>query len=570
VTQHDQRKKRVLAGRYEIDTVLGQGGMAKVFKGTDRVLGRTVAVKVLSPQFSGDDNFVSRFRREAQSAAGLNHPNIVSVYDTGNQNDVHYIVMEYIEGRTLRDVIRQEGPIHPHRAIEVGEALARALAAAHQAGLVHRDVKPGNIMFTRDGEVKVTDFGIARTSSGDTLTQTAAVLGTASYLSPEQAQGTSVDARSDIYSVGCVLYEMLTGRPPFTGDSPVSIAYKHVKEDPVPPARMNPDIPASLEAVVMKCMAKNPDNRYQTAQELREDLERLSEGLPTLATPVLPGQSTEVLTRSGGPTETAVMTGVPPDEQPGRRSRWPAILLILLLLAILGVGAFFLVRALLPQPTEAVPVPNVVGEREDDAVDILEEAGFQVEVERDFNPEERPGVVFEQDPAAGEEVDANSTVTITVSRGAEPEAVPGVIGLTQEEAEAAIQDAGFQVGQVTPRESEEEEGTVIDQDPGEGEEARPGSAIDLVVSSGPATVAVPNVICMDVDDAQAEIESANLDFEYTGTRFSEECPQETVAEQNPPPNQQVEVGTTVRVKESRGPAPTPPPTPTPTITIPTP
>jgi eukaryotic-like serine/threonine-protein kinase len=570
VTQHEQRKKRVLADRYEIDTVLGQGGMAKVFLGTDRVLGRTVAVKVLSPQFAGDDNFVSRFRREAQSAAGLNHPNIVSVYDTGNQNDVHYIVMEYIEGRTLRDVIREEGPLHPQRAIEVGEALARALAAAHEAGLVHRDVKPGNIMFTRDGEVKVTDFGIARTSSGDTLTQTAAVLGTASYLSPEQAQGTSVDARSDVYSVGCVLYEMLTGRPPFTGDSPVSIAYKHVKEDPVPPARLNPDIPSPLEAVVMKCMAKNPENRYQTANELREDLERLSQGLPTLATPVLPGQSTEVLTRSGGPTETAVMTGVPPDERPGRRSRWPAILLILLLLAILGVGAFFLVRALLPAPAEAVPVPDVVGEREDDAVDTLEEAGFEVQVEREHNPDERPGFVFEQDPAAGDEVDANSTVTITVSRGAEPEAVPGVVGLTQAEAEAAIQEAGFQVGQVAPRESEEDEGTVIEQDPGEGEEARPGSAINLVVSSGPATVTVPNVICQDIDEAQATITDAGLGFDVTGSRFSTDCPEPgTVAEQNPVGGAEVQRGTTVRVKESSGPPP-PSPTPTPTITIPTP
>jgi eukaryotic-like serine/threonine-protein kinase len=568
VTRHDQRKKRVLADRYEIDTVLGQGGMAKVFKGTDRVLGRTVAVKVLSPQFSGDDNFVSRFRREAQSAAGLNHPNIVSVYDTGDQNDVHYIVMEYIEGRTLRDVIRQEGPIHPQRAVEVGEALARALAAAHEAGLVHRDVKPGNIMFTRDGEVKVTDFGIARTATGDTLTQTAAVLGTASYLSPEQAQGTSVDARSDIYSLGCVMYEMLTGRPPFTGDSPVSIAYKHVKEDPVPPARLNPDIPAPLEAVVMKCMAKNPENRYQTAQELREDLERLSQGLPTLATPVLPGQSTEVLTGSG-PTETAVMTGVPPDERPGR-NRWPAILLVILLLAILGVGAYFLVRALLPTPAEAVRVPDVVGEREDDAVETLEDAGFEVDIERDFNPDERPGFVFEQDPQAGDEVDANSTVTITVSRGEEPEAVPGVVGMTQAEAEAAIVDAGFQVGQVTPRESEEEEGTVLEQDPGEGEEARPGSAIDLVVSSGPATVAVPDVLCQDIDDAQAEIESANLDFDVTGSRFSSQCPDPgTVAEQNPPAGAEVQPGTTVRVKESNGPPP-PSPTPTPTITIPTP
>ncbi|HEX5947946.1 MAG TPA: Stk1 family PASTA domain-containing Ser/Thr kinase, partial [Actinomycetota bacterium] len=416
-----ERPKRVLAGRYEIDSLLGQGGMARVFRGNDRVLDRTVAIKVLSPQFADDDQFVTRFRREAQAAAGLNHPNIVSVYDTGDQGDVHFIVMEYIEGRTLRDVIRGEGPLLPERGAEIGEAVARALSTAHQAGLVHRDIKPGNIMLTRDGEVKVMDFGIARTSTGDTLTQTAAVLGTASYLSPEQAQGHSVDARSDLYSLGCVLYEMLTGRAPFIGDSPVAIAYKHVKEDPVPPSHLNPDVPPTLDAVVMKCMAKNPANRYETAEELRADLERARRGLPTLATPVLAGDATAVVTGPVDAGETAVMTGVPPDEQEGGRRRWLIAIGVIVALAALGLAAFFLVRSLLPPPTELVPVPGVVGQPEDEAVETLEEAGFSVQVDEQFDPEVRRGLVSSQDPPADERVEEGSEVSLVVSRGPPPE-----------------------------------------------------------------------------------------------------------------------------------------------------
>ena len=558
----DERRKRVLAGRYEIESLLGQGGMARVFRGTDRVLGRTVAIKVLSPQFAGDEQFVARFRREAQAAAALNHPNIVSVYDTGDQGDVHFIVMEYVEGRTLRDVIRNEGPLLPERGTEIAEAVARAVSSAHQAGLVHRDIKPGNIMLTRDGEVKVMDFGIARTSTGDTLTQTAAVLGTASYLSPEQAQGLPVDARSDIYSLGCVLFEMLTARAPFAGDSPVAIAYKHVKEDPVPPSRINPDVPGSLDAVILKCMAKNPVNRYQTAQELRQDLERAAQGLPILATPVMPGDATEVLTAPVGAGQTAVMKGVPPDEEEGRGGRWWLVALgVILALAALGVAAFFLVRSLLPPPTELVTVPDVVGEPEEDAVATLEDAGFEVQVDEEFNEEVQRGLVIEQDPPANDRVEEGTEVAILVSRGPPPEAVPDVVGLTEDEAREALEDAGFEVGTVTDRDSEEEEGTVLEQDPPSGAEARPGSPVDLVVSSGPATVGVPDVICQDIDSAQGEVESAGLDFVITGSRFSDECPPGTVAEQNPGPGTQVEPGTNVRVKESTGPSPEP------TITI---
>ena len=560
----EDRPRRVLAGRYEVETLLGQGGMARVFRGTDRVLDRTVAIKVLSPQFADDDQFVARFRREAQAAAGLNHPNIVGVYDTGDQGDVHFIVMEYVEGRTLRDVIRSDGPLLPERAAEIGGAVARALSSAHEAGLVHRDIKPGNIMLTREGEVKVMDFGIARTSTGDTLTQTAAVLGTASYLSPEQAQGLPVDTRSDIYSLGCVLYEMLTGRAPFIGDSPVAIAYMHVKEDPVPPSRLNPDVPPTLDAVVLKAMAKNPANRYETAEELRADLERARRGLPTLATPLM-GDATEVVTGPVGPGETAVMTGVPPDEQEGRRRGWLIALGVILALAALGLAAFFLVRALLPPPTELVGVPNVVGDPEDDAVETLEDAGFGVQVDTEFDPEVRRGLVISQDPPAGDRVEEGTEVTLVVSRGPPPEVVPNVVGQTEEDAGESLVEAGFVVGTVTPRESDEDEGIVLEQDPPGDSEARPGTAVNLVVSSGPATVAVPDVICQDLGSAQEEIEGADLDFVLTGSRFSDECEPGTVAEQNPAADTQVQPGSNVRIKESSGPSPEP----TITITIPT-
>jgi eukaryotic-like serine/threonine-protein kinase len=554
-----QKRNRVLNGRYEIDSVLGQGGMAKVFRGTDQVLGRTVAIKVLSPQFADDAQFVARFRREAQAAAALNQPNIVGVFDTGSQGDVHFIVMEYVEGRTLRDVIRAEGPLLPERAAEIADAVARALETAHEAGMVHRDIKPGNIMLTSDGEVKVMDFGIARTSTGDTLTQTAAVLGTASYLSPEQAQGQPVDARSDLYSLGCVLYEMSTGRPPFSGDSPVAIAYKHVKDDPVAPSRINPDVPSDLEAVILKSMAKNPANRYQTAAEMRQDLGRLMQGLPTLATPVMAGDATEMLTR---PEDgTAVYTGgVPPEEEERRRRRWVPWVIGLILLAALGALAFFLLSG--PAEPQFVRVPDVVGQTEDAAVRELEGAGLDVRIRREFNRQFDQGEVFQQQPAAGRRIETGSPVTISVSRGVQQVEVPNVIGQSQDGAEAAIADAGLRVGDVGDEFSDEPEGTVIGQSPDPGTEVDRGSAVSITVSAGPATVAVPDILCQDKASARAAVRDAGLEYQEGGKTFSDECEGASgvVIEQNPAPGTQVQPGTTVTTTVSRGPEPEPSPT----------
>jgi serine/threonine protein kinase len=346
----------VLLDRYEVGRLLGAGGMAEVFEGRDRLLARRVAIKVLQAQFARDPSFLIRFKREAQAAASLSHPNIVGVYDTGTEDGTHFIVMEYVDGRTLKDVIRAEGPLYPERAAEICADVCSALVAAHARGLIHRDIKPGNVMLTPEGKVKVMDFGIARATTSETITQTAAVVGTAQYISPEQAQGQTVDYRSDLYSVGCCLYEMLTGTVPFTGATPVAIAYRHVREDPTPPRMLNPDVPAPLEAICLKAMAKLPDNRYQTAAELHDDLERFRNGQPVHATPLMDSAATpEAIPRDGGADPTAMLGGpVPADrttryaepEEEERRTSVGWIVVSLLALVAVGLAAFFITRAL--------------------------------------------------------------------------------------------------------------------------------------------------------------------------------------------------------------------------------
>src|SRR6266498_3579543 len=349
---------RILAGRYEVGPLLGVGGMAEVYEGHDRLLARRVAIKVLLAQYAHDPAFLARFRREAQAAASLSHPNIVAVFDTGSQDDIWFIVMEYVAGRTLRDVINAEGPVHPARAAEICADVASGLAGAHARGVVHRDVKPGNVMLTTDGKVKVMDFGIARASAVPSITQTAAVIGTAQYIAPEQAQGLEADARTDVYALGCCLYEMLTGQVPFTGPTPVAIAYRHVREDPTPPRMLNPDVPVSLEQVCLKAMAKLPDDRYQTALEMRQDLERVRAGQPVSVGVPLASQATQAI-GAGGVAEnpTTVLGGTQTmgggrsigyeQELPGqRRSSAGWVVAAILALVVVGFAAFLITRAL--------------------------------------------------------------------------------------------------------------------------------------------------------------------------------------------------------------------------------
>jgi len=344
---------QVLLDRYEVGPLLGAGGMAEVYEGRDRLLARRVAIKVLLSQYAHDQSFLLRFKREAQAAASLSHPNVVGVYDTGSEDGTHFIVMEYVEGRTLKDIIRQEGPLYPARAAEICADVCSALVAAHARGLIHRDIKPGNVMLTPDGKVKVMDFGIARATSSETITQTAAVIGTAQYISPEQAQGQTVDYRSDLYSLGCCLYEMLTGTVPFTGATAVAIAYKHVREDPTPPRMLNPDVPPPLEAICLKAMAKLPDNRSQTAAALRADLERFRNGEPVLATPLLDSAATTqaIPGRAAAADQTAMLGGTGTArygdyaEPEQRRMSVGWVVLSLLALAVVGLVAFLVTRA---------------------------------------------------------------------------------------------------------------------------------------------------------------------------------------------------------------------------------
>ena len=525
--------------------------MAKVFLGTDTVLGRTVAVKVLAPQFADDEGFVQRFRREAQAAASIGHPHIVSVFDTGSDDGVHYIVMEYVEGRTLAEFLAGGGRILPDRAIDIAMDVCQALEAAHAQGVIHRDIKPGNIMLNPRGEVKVTDFGIARvTTTADTVAQTAAILGTASYLSPEQAQGQPVDARSDLYSLGCVVYEMVTGRPPFLGDSPVAVASKQVLEQPVPPSKLNSDVTPDLDAVILRALAKNPANRYQSAEEMRADLERAKRGLPVDATPLLAAGATQVLDRP-----PAQATQVLPPSEPERRNNWVPIAVTLVLIALLGALLWFLASTLLdddPQTPVTVEVPNVVGDKRAQAISEIEDAGLEVGTITPVaaaDETQEPGTVVEQDPAAGDEVERGTAVDLTIVESPALVAIPDLEGSSVEEAQTTLIELGLEPTDPVEEPSDTvDEGSVTRTDPGSGEEVDPGSTVTIFVSTGPDQVSVPLVTCLSFGSAQNKIEQAGLipvDSPDT-VPLNSQCPLgNKVAAQDPPSGTLVQPGSTV-------------------------
>ena len=557
--------QKVLSGRYELNERLGSGGMAEVYLGRDRVLGRTIAVKTLLVQFAGDPHFIARFRREAQSAAALNHPNIVGVYDTGSDDGTHYIVMEYIEGRTLREVIREEGPLLPERAAELAGDVCAALAFAHSHGIVHRDVKPANIMLTKNGELKVTDFGIARAASSETVTQTATVLGTAQYFSPEQAQAGPVDARSDIYSLGVVLYEMLTRQVPFTGSSPVAIAYKHVKEDPILPSRLNADIPPALEAIVMKALAKNPDNRYQNAQEMRQDLMRAASGKPVTATPVMAPIEQTSIHQPSATDSTVVMRrtgGGPGTETARRRRRTGWILLTLIMLAIAGVVTWAILSTLNKAPAK-IAIPDVTDKTQAEATQILEDADFRVTSREQPSREIEKGHVITTDPAPNRQVAKGSTVQLVVSSGPDFVTVPSVRRKTLAEATKLLEAAGLKVGNVTKRASSDvPKDQVISQSIPADTEVRPDTAVHLVISTGPEMVPVPTVTGKSVDQATAELRAAGFVVNHL-TKSSAECffaSSDTVCDQDPDGGTQAKKGSTVTIYTNSDSSPSPEPT----------
>ena len=595
----------VVDGRYRILNRIGSGGMADVYCAEDTQLGRRVALKLLHRRFAEDAEFVERFRREASSAAGLNHPHVVQVFDRGAWDGTYYIAMELLEGRNLKQVVRDHGALEPALAVDLVLQVLKAARFAHRRGVVHRDIKPHNVIVDDEGRAKVTDFGIARAGASD-MTETGSIMGTAQYLAPEQAQGHPVDARADLYAVGVVLYELLCGVPPFDGDSPVTIALKQVSEEPVPPRLRNPAVPPGLDAVVLRALRKDPADRYQDADQFIAALESVL---------------------SGGYVETVAVAEdlVAELEEEDRRNwaRIAAIALVVLALAALAIGAWALLtpeeqrvpsvlgekraaaaqtlqRAgfevdIVPIQSDTVPEDRVAGQRPepgaeaeegstvtitvssgpgeasvpvvqglsaDDAVERLGDAGFKSEQRRQFSDTVRAGRVIETAPSEGSIVRKGTTVTLVVSRGTEQVAVPDVVGRPRQEAEATLQDAGLQVS-VSEEESEEAPGTVLRQDPAGGARVAKGRTVTLAVARAPADVPVPGVIDAAEDDATQALEEAGFEVEVERTPVETPDEDGLVVEQDPGPDTPRPRGSTVTIGVGRF---EPPDDPEPTAT----
>ncbi|HEY1622044.1 MAG TPA: Stk1 family PASTA domain-containing Ser/Thr kinase, partial [Streptosporangiaceae bacterium] len=572
-------------GRYELDGIVGRGGMAEVFRARDIRLDRIVGVKTLRDDLARDQTFQARFRREAQSAASLNHPSIVAVYDTGEDmvggTPVPYIVMEFVDGRTLRDLLRDDRRLLPERAGEITDGVLRALDYSHRHGIVHRDIKPGNVMLTRTGDVKVMDFGIARAVSDTqaTMTQTAQVIGTAQYLSPEQARGERVDARSDLYSTGCLLYELLTGRPPFTGDSPVAIAYQHVREDPVPPSLIDPEVPPWADAIVLKAMAKDPADRYQSAGDMRNDIQRALSGAPVAAqmrpdmyatgTRRMATQSTQV----AGPTSTMTPYRYGQEDggqdygEPPRRRAWPWIIvaIIALLLVAGGIYAFKFVSG----NGGNISVPAVNGLSLAKARKAIVNADLTVgPITRKPSATVARNHVISSSPPNGQNVSAHSVVNLVVSSGVGTKMVPSVIGETQAKAESDIQNAGLSA-EVKSVPSTRPAGVVVKQHPPAGTKLPPGSQVVIDVSEG--GVEVPSVVGETQAAATSELESKDFVVNaVTGTAPTGFTPG-TVFAMSPTAGKTVAEGATITIEIAAGATTSPPPTtPPPPSTSPSP
>ncbi|MFF1412721.1 Stk1 family PASTA domain-containing Ser/Thr kinase [Streptomyces sp. NPDC058289] len=583
---------RRLGGRYELSHVLGRGGMAEVYLAHDTRLGRTVAVKTLRADLARDPSFQARFRREAQSAASLNHPAIVAVYDTGEDYvdniSIPYIVMEYVDGSTLRELLHSGRKLLPERTLEMCIGILQALEYSHRAGIVHRDIKPANVMLTRSGQVKVMDFGIARAmgDSGMTMTQTAAVIGTAQYLSPEQARGEQVDARSDLYSAGCLLYELLAVRPPFIGDSPVAVAYQHVREEPQPPSNFDSEITPEMDAIVLKALVKDADYRYQSADEMRADIEACLDGQPVAATASMGvagygypdqgngyghqgyDQPTTAL-RTADPNQTSMLPPMPPGDggyghgdqggydqggrgrRPQKKSKASTILLVTAGILVL-VGAILIGRSLFSSNADNRPaVPKLIGETLEAAKANGTNVGVVVQQDGEMACDAAPkGTVCQQDPAEGTKVAKNFVVKVKMSTGAPKVLVPNVINLAIADAEKALQEKGFQI-EKKPVESERPAGTVIDQNPKNGE-AEKGSTITVTVAKEISKVTVPDLTGKSQADASKALQAVKLKL---GSVTEVDAPPgtapKTVVSQDPGINSQVDVNSTVNISVAK-------------------
>ena len=562
--------------RYRLGDVIGTGGMSEVYRATDSLLGRDVAIKMLRPEMARDVNFRERFRKEAQNSGRLNHPNIVAVYDTGEADEdgmaIPYIVMELVHGRTLRDLVREDGPLSPREAAQVLIPVAHALQASHDAGIIHRDVKPANIMITNTGQVKVMDFGIARALDDSTsaMTQTSAVIGTAQYLSPEQAQGKPADARSDVYALGCVLYEAVTGHAPFEGETPFAVAYQHVQEEPNAPSEsldpdsLTPTERVNLDAVVLTSMAKDPMDRYQSAQEFSADLERMSSGNVTRAAQMhiaddepsahsQPEDSTRVAAVHPATTtmdpQPAAAAGVPVaapgvasadiDERDGARKsrpwmKWIAIILAIALAGLLIGFAFDYWNTSQQQQAEQeqdqeaqanmVTVPDVEDRPRSEVIAELEDLDLLVTVNEEANPDIARDNAIRINPAPGSQLQRNSTVILTVSSGREITEVPSVVGLSLEDASRALSDAGLSMSDSVEEEesSADSTGRVTQQNPPAGSQLSRGSRVTVTVGTGPRMIRVPsNLVGQDIEDVRSTLDAMGFDVQVENVDSTE-------------------------------------------------
>ncbi|MCJ0905510.1 Stk1 family PASTA domain-containing Ser/Thr kinase [Rhodococcus sp. ARC_M6] len=561
---------RNLSSRYELGEILGFGGMSEVHLARDLRLSRDVAIKVLRADLARDPTFYLRFRREAHNAAALNHPAIVAVYDTGEAETeagpLPYIVMEYVDGDTLRDIVRSNGPMAPRHAMEVIADVCAALDFSHRNGIVHRDVKPANIMINRAGAVKVMDFGIARAISdaSSPMTQTAAVIGTAQYLSPEQARGEQVDARSDVYSLGCVLFEVLTGEPPFSGDSPVAVAYQHVREDPPTPSEVNRDIPRELDSIILKAMSKNPANRYQSAGDMRSDLVRVLGGQRPSAPMVMNDEDrTSILGSVGSDTGNFRTAPDPVDpvnpaakrrapEPPAKKKGLRYALMGFAAVVVIGLITAFLLNVNTSK-IEMVTVPaDLTNQPADSAEATLLNAGFKVERQQKTDKVVAAGNVITTRPVAGVRIEKGSTVTLDVSTGPEQVAIPRLTGLSQDDAERKLNAVGLRldptIGQVASTVAEVDK--VVNQDPASGVSVTLDSAVSITVGTGPEQVRVPDVTGQRQEVAKPNIEGAG--FVVQTTEIDSGLPKGQVVSTDPAGGTSATKGTTVTLRVSNG------------------
>ena len=598
MTEPDTPATNVVGGRYELGDLLGRGGMAEVRRAIDRRLGRPVAVKQLRADLATDPTFQARFRREAQSAAGLNHPNIVAVYDTGEEPDpqtgvaVPYIVMELVEGPTLRDILREGRKILPERALELTTGVLDALTYSHRAGIVHRDIKPANVMLTQSGDVKVMDFGIARAvaDTSATMTQTAAVIGTAQYLSPEQARGETVDARSDLYSAGCLMYELLVGRPPFTGESPVSVAYQHVREQPKPPSEVDPSISPAIDAIAMKALAKEPDQRYQSAREMKADINRVLSGEQLAATtvrPVVPvvaadDDATRVVPApppsASTPSRALPGSGVDDldeedDEEPKKKRTGLVvgiILAIIVVLAALGIGGkIWYDNKTAPQsaPTPTlIQVPSVKGMDRNRAQAELTEKGLKANIVSVNGPDDATiNTATDQDPAAGTKVKQGSSVKVEINQGPKTATVPkDLVGKQYKKVVSQLTDAGFSKKNIEKEHAQQPEaldlkkGEVTAVDPDEGEEVAAGSKITVTVATGKSEV--PLLTGSLADPAERRAEDAGFKTTIVEKVDEDNNPGEVIG-QDPEQGTMLMRGSTITLTVAKAPPPEKSPSP---------